>query len=448
MDLSRIIVGGAGHGGVVAAMKLARAGHDVTVYEKRPYEDLGAEQYDAVDNRFFRYAGIDVPEHWKSEPNRITLVPVGDDPKPVTLPPIKNDEALIVDRKELIRFLIALAREAGVKFEFENGVKSAIVLGDRVAGIETERGAVYGDLIIDSCGAYSPIRLSLPEHMQIKKEPDKYDVLYTYRAYFARAEDAEAPETRYNIYLKNDGRVGFCWLICENDWCDVLIGRFDELRDDDILETLNMLYRENPHMDKTLLKSVSKYRIPVRQPLPIMVANGYAAIGDCAFMTSPLKGSGIGLSVMAAQMLADTVAADTDGFFNGKTLWNYQMRYFKEAGYDCCRMALAKSVLPFLTAEEVRDFLNSGIVTTEDLAALLENGAGSLFSKKGIAAAYEKLRAFGDHPTMRKKLTDILTGILRFAVLEPFMPNKYDPDDLEKWFRRYEDFFAAARRQD
>ena len=32
--MSKFIVAGAGHGGVVAAMKLARAGHDVTIFEK------------------------------------------------------------------------------------------------------------------------------------------------------------------------------------------------------------------------------------------------------------------------------------------------------------------------------------------------------------------------------------------------------------------------------
>ena len=50
--------------------------------------------------------------------------------------------------------------------------------------------------------------------------------------------------------------------------------------------------------------------IPVRQPLAVMIADGYAAIGDSAFMAIPINGSGIGCSMRAGKMLADAVIAD------------------------------------------------------------------------------------------------------------------------------------------
>ncbi|MCR5041882.1 MAG: NAD(P)-binding protein, partial [Clostridia bacterium] len=39
--MEKIIVAGAGHGGLVAAAHFAKAGYDVTVYEKNAREDLG-----------------------------------------------------------------------------------------------------------------------------------------------------------------------------------------------------------------------------------------------------------------------------------------------------------------------------------------------------------------------------------------------------------------------
>lgn len=446
--MSEIIVAGAGHGGIVAAKKLAEAGHSVTVYEKKPKESLGYEQYDAVDSRFFDYAGIDYPEHWKGNPNSLTFVPSGENPRPITLPAEKNANTLTMNRRELIRYLIALAEDAGVKFVYECEVTEALILGNRAVGIKAAGEKIYGDLVIDACGLFSSVRRSLPDFMCVKKDIDKYDLLYTYRAYFKRNDNAEAPETRYNIHLKNDGTVGFCWLIGEDEWCDVLIGRFNKPDDGDILGTLNQLYEENPYMSKDLVRPPIYGTLPLRQPLPVFVADGYAAIGDSACMVSPLKGSGIGLSLMAAQMLADAVEADKEGYYDAESLWNYQFRYFKEAGFDCCRLAVAKNLLPFLTADEVSDFINSGIITTEEISALLNGGVGTIMSRKGISALKEKFKTLGEFASTRKKLIGVGTGVLRFTVLEPLMPNKYDRNDLRKWYNRYEDFFAAVRRQD
>jgi flavin-dependent dehydrogenase len=64
----------------------------------------------------------------------------------------------------------------------------------------------------------------------------------------------------------------------------------------------------------------------------MMVFDGYAAIGDSAFMTVPIIGSGIANSLKAARMLADTILADRDGAYDFEHLWKYQTRYYKNIG--------------------------------------------------------------------------------------------------------------------
>ncbi|MBR4765181.1 MAG: NAD(P)-binding protein, partial [Clostridia bacterium] len=45
--MSQIIVAGAGHGGLVAAIKLAAAGHEVTVYDKQKKGEYYLDQRDS-----------------------------------------------------------------------------------------------------------------------------------------------------------------------------------------------------------------------------------------------------------------------------------------------------------------------------------------------------------------------------------------------------------------
>ena len=58
--MARILVAGAGCGGLVAAIKLAEMGHNVTVSEKCEKDLLGLEQTDAIDLSAFEATGIPV----------------------------------------------------------------------------------------------------------------------------------------------------------------------------------------------------------------------------------------------------------------------------------------------------------------------------------------------------------------------------------------------------
>ena len=58
--MANIIVAGCGHGGLVAAIKLAEAGHAVKVYEKSPRGQIGHAQSDAFDFDTFTYADLPI----------------------------------------------------------------------------------------------------------------------------------------------------------------------------------------------------------------------------------------------------------------------------------------------------------------------------------------------------------------------------------------------------
>lgn len=443
--MSSIIVAGAGHGGLVAAAKLARLGHSVTVYEKSTFEELGHPHKDTFDESAAEFAEIEVPESWKAPNNIITFVPLGGDGDSLTLPESRNARSLTVERQELIRHLISLAREAGVKFVFGEEALSPVILGSRVAGIVTARGTHFADLIIDACGVNSPLRSRLPDFMHIQNSPAEFDVLHTYRAYYEKIDGAPEPETTYNIVLKDDGTVGLSWIIVEPGFVDVLIGRFEKTDIGGFCAPLNELYGDYPCMGKTMLRGGRVTDIPVRQPLAVFVADGYAAVGDSAFMTYAVKGSGIGYSLIAGTLLARAVEQDTDGLFNCETLWEYEKSFFKQVGFEACRTALLKNLLPYLTAKEVSDLFASGVVTTQELEKLRSASVGSLLSTQLIPEVKEKLRLLNGMPALRKKLLELVVWFGKLTVIEPSLPSEYERNAVQKWAERYNEFFESIK---
>ena len=61
--MANFLAAGAGHGGLCAALHLARAGERVTVVERNPRQDLGYDWTDAVERGVLVRNGFrDLPE--------------------------------------------------------------------------------------------------------------------------------------------------------------------------------------------------------------------------------------------------------------------------------------------------------------------------------------------------------------------------------------------------
>ncbi len=444
--MAKIIVAGCGHGGLVAAIKLAEAGHSVKIFEKSPREQIGHPQSDAFDYDTFTYADLPVAPYFKRGKNIITLFPETPDAEPLTIPAFDVD-SYIVDRKELIEYLIELAENAGAEIIFEKEITAPIILGNRVAGVEIGEEKIYGDLVIDACGVNSPVRSKLPDFLGVNRPVGKYDIVHSYRAYFNRT-DAPEPRYPYQLYLQKDGTVGFSWMITEIDRTDALICRFYSPDDAEILEDLRDLQEKNPQMGTDMIYGGCRSVIPVCQPLGMLVADGYAAIGDCAFMTIPVKGSGITYSFKAGKMLADCVLKDTNGFFDIESLWEYQRRFFKEIGFGACHLAIIKNILPYLKAEQVNEIFRLKLVNSNELKDIMTDTGNTLFSTKGIASLRDKIRLAGNNPVIKDILSNIVVWIGKFFVIEAAFPSKYDRNDIQKWVRRYNDFFDSIKKPD
>ncbi len=438
----KIIVAGAGHGGIVAAYYLALEGYDVTVYEKGKKGKLGLKQTDSVHLDGFELSGIPVPEDYKVVRTPITFCVPGTDIEPISQVQSDNSYTVEIDRNALYKHLISLAEDAGAKFVYNCEIKEPLILGGRVVGIRTNKGDIYADMVIDACGLYSPLRMNLPDFMNITKLPGENNVLHTYRAYFNRLKTADEPEFKYEVSLIPGEDCGLMWVITQEKTVDVFLGFFKGIDEQKITDCLDVLRKDNPHIGKRLLKGGNIVDIPVRQPLAVMVADGYAAVGDSAFMTIPVKGSGIGYAMRAGKLLADCIASDPDGIYDKETLWEYQSKFFEEIGFGACMLAVVKGLFPMLTMDDLEYALGGKLISSEDFSMFgSEAGLGKIITSLKASVIMDKAKKIVGFPDLRKLISTAAKNVAKMKVVESRYKDVYTPENAEKWSRLYNSFF-------
>lgn len=438
--VKKIIVAGLGHGGIAAAALIAKQGYDVTVYEKKSEGTLGYDWTDIFAPKALEIAGMKMPPESKYEYKEDMTFFNPSQTKSLKQHVPKDQLEIKMERRDIYEHLINHALECGVKIVYDCEVKSAIVLGNRVVGIKTTQGDVYGDLVIDACGMDSPVRCNLPDSFGIEKEVRNGEKIYIYRAFFNVASDEDV-DAKFKVMLFPDGIKGISWVASEDDHTDLLIGRFEKFDMDEVERFADYLRQTNPRLGNEVVRGGQFVEIPVRQPSAIMIANGYASIGDSAFMTVPLIGSGIANSLKAAKILSEVVASDKDGKFSAETLWKYQVGYYKELGSNLAPLACIKLLLLDLTAEEVDSVFEKEILT-DDLVTM-----GADFTGIGDIMAFDpmdlidKAKKVCTDTELLKKLINCILRIAKAFASCIAMPGKWNESKVKAWANAYNHVF-------
>lgn len=435
----KIIVAGLGHGGIAAAALIAKAGFDVTVYEQKSEGTLGYDWTDIFAPNALSIAGMDMPPADKFEykedmtffnPSFTTALRQN----------VPQDQLEIkMERRDIYDHFIKNALKHGVKIVYDCKVEGPIVLGNRVVGIKTEKGDVYGDLVIDSCGMNSPVRRNLPESFGIEKEVARDEKISIYRAFFNKASD-DAVEAKFKVMLFAGGIKGISWVASEDEYTDLLLGRFEDFDMEEVERFSAYLRETNPRLGTEVVRGGQFVEIPVRQPLSIMVADGYAAIGDSAFMTVPLIGSGIANSLKAAKVLADTVISDKSKSFNAESLWRYQMGYYKVLGAGLAPLACGKLLLISLTPEEVDYVFEKGIMTA-DMMTIGADFTGLASVKLDPKELINQAKEVCGDPELLKKIIACGVRMGKAIAACAMMPKKWNAKRVQSWAKVYEYVF-------
>lgn len=429
----KIIVAGAGHGGLAAAALLAGAGHDVTVCEARERKNLGHDWTDIFEITCFDNVGIPRPpkDHIHFEYNITYTNPAGD--VQVVGKTNTDPDHVIMDRKYLINCLVRYASQMGVKFKFGEKVICPIIDGNKVKGVITKsrlRHMREADLVIDAAGLNSPVRRNLPARFGIISDLKPNEVLSSYRAFYEKIP-GEEPEQKHIVHFYHNREPGLDWMITNRHYMDVLVGRFGHtLTQEQVDDAIADFKKVYPTLGDKIVRGGSYYQIPIRRTLPVFVADGYAAVGDSAAMTIPMPGSGIENSINAGKILAEVVNAAGDEKLTADVLWEYAYRYHTEIGFRFLTVDIFRKLATALDADDVDFLLQKEILTANELG--MSSDSMSMGNVIGKA-----VKLFGKLGFLPKTL-GALTSSRGMKEMISALPEKYDKKAVAEWAKVYE----------
>ena len=435
----KVIVAGGGHGGIAVASILSRNGFDATVYEKNLRENMGYDWTDIFDPKALAKADILMPDKSLFEYKENMTFYSPDEKTPIRQQVPEDELEIKMERRDIYNLLIDTAEKNGVKFVYNCNIENAIIKDNRVVGINTSLGEIYGDLIIDACGCESPVRSSLPDDFGIEKHPNLNEKFYVYRAFYNKGTENPVKD-KYKVCLLPEGKLGIGWVATEEEYTDLLIGRFEPFDMEEVERTAEYFRSRNESLGADVVRGGQFVEIPVRQSLSVMVANGYAAIGDSAFMTVPIIGSGIANSLRAAPILAKSVMDDRTGTYTAETLWQYQYNFYKNLGGGLAPLAAVKLLLTRITPEQLDYIFEKGVLTWREMTITADSTSITDFVHPSLDMPKRALAIVKDIDLLKKMLkvgADIGKIITHCATL----PKKYNKAKVKEWAESYDKIF-------
>lgn len=432
----KIVIIGAGHGGLQAAKELSKNGFQVTVYEKNSPQEVSYDWRDDVEPTVFEELKIILPDNSRKTGRTSFVAPFSE--TPLYIESEENAVEWSIKRNNFVLLLAGLAEECGAKVKFNTPVQNLIVENNEVKGVVVENEKIFSDLVIDSSGIDSCFRKEVAKIFNITGQLDDNDVFTVYRAFVKTADGEKLPENhKKKVYLKYLGMPGISWCICEPDGLvNVLIGRVGKMTESEFKNALSKLKKSNPVISDEIVMGGNFGRIPVRYPLTKMVGEGYVTVGDAAFMTIPLTGSGISNSLRAGHFLADEIIKNNS--VSVETLWKYQVKYYEKIGAEHFFEDYLKRTLLYSSDEDIKYVFESGIITEKDMCNF-SSGNGLKFTPQELILKLHKCLKKSNF--MITLLSALLKG-LKAKNQAMRIPTKYDEGKIKLWQMKVERLFS------
>ena len=337
-------------------------------------------------------------------------------------------EGFILNRKVAPRRQVEDAKRVGVEFMFNATAETLLSDGARVTGIAgrmSDRSPfrVSAKMVIDASGASSVLRRSLPIQSKIEKEIDADDVVVTGR-YILEFDPAKEAREFFDpdfciIHLDQFiAPAGYGWVFPKgraktniglgvsksglerrnrrfklNDSLQSLIDKY--VADNPVIKN-----PRQPQADGDSGNTKGNWQVPVRRHNDCMVANGFAVVGDAAWMPRPIDAGGISPSIYGGSILGKVAAEAIEaGDTSEGSLWKYNVGYMKTHGYPMASFEVLRRYLQTVTNDQI-NYGMKHFLSEEDVNAITERKHPS-FNRARFMNPVMWFRVLGQLPLAR-----------------------------------------------
>ena len=309
-------------------------------------------------------------------------------------------EGYLFNRKILPRRQVADAKKYGTEFMYGATAERLLSEGNSITGITGRRSdgsafSVTAKLVIDATGSSSTLRRFMPISSKIEKEIDPDDVVGTGRYILDFEPAADKPEffsPDYCIIHLDQfiAPAGYAWVFPKGKK-KVNIGlgvshsglarrnrRFG--LNDNQQSKIDKYLADNPVIndysqpsdDANSGNTKGNWQVPVRRHNDCMVANGFAVVGDAAWMPRPIDAGGISPSIYGGTILGKVVAEALEaGDTSEAGLWKYNMEYMNTHGYPMASFEVLRRYLQTVTNDQI-NYGMKYFLSEEDVNAITE----------------------------------------------------------------------------
>lgn len=173
--------------------------------------------------------------------------------------------------------------------------------------------------------------------------------------------------------------------------------------------------------------------IPLRRPLDRLTDGRVALLGDAASQVFPAHGSGIGVGLVAARMLADALA-------RGDGLDGWQVAWQREWGGLLASYDLFRRFSQTLTVADLERMMRAGLLDP----ALARSGLEQRYPRLGPDQLFRMAAAFTREPGLSARLLRIAGAMLTLRALYAHYPR--DRVLLTAWSRAVASLFGERLR--
>jgi len=262
-----------------------------------------------------------------------------------------------VEFKEKVRVL---------KLIISNGFVSGAVISDKES---TKK--VRSKIVVDATGVARVLARQCPRDWPVSEELDPKDTNIAYREIRKLKEPIDEPEI-LRIYISNKiAPGGYWWLFpysLEEGLVNIGLGVQGGVGNQHPKAQLYRYVLTRSIFKESKLIEAGGASVPTRRPLPSLVWNGFAVIGDAAYTVNPIHGGGKGSAMLSAYCVAEAIiSALNEGDYSARKLWSANLCYMQRYGAKQAALDIFRIFLQQLSDDDLEYGMRRKIIKEEDL---------------------------------------------------------------------------------